>query len=128
MTENEIATEVVDAAFKIHVALGPGLLESVYETVLEHELKKRGLKVQRQVGLPLVYESVRFDVGFRVDMVVGDKVIVELKSVEEVAPVHKKQLLTYLRLADKRLGLLINFGEALFKRGVSRVVNGLQEG
>jgi GxxExxY protein len=128
MTENEIAREIVDAAYKIHVALGPGLLESVYEIVLEYELKKRGLKVVRQVSMPVVYETVKLAEGYRADMLVGDKVIVELKSVEEVSSVHKKQLLTYLRLADKRLGLLINFGEALMKRGISRVVNGLQEG
>jgi len=128
MTENEIAREIVDAAYKIHVALGPGLLESVYEIVLEYELKKRGLKVVRQVSMPVVYETVKLAEGYRADMLVGDKVIVELKSVEEVSSMHKKQLLTYLRLADKRLGLLINFGEALMKRGISRVVNGLQEG
>jgi len=128
MTENEIAREIVDAAYKIHVALGPGLLESVYEIVLEYELKKRGLKVVRQVSMPVVYETVKLAEGYRADMLVGEKVIVELKSVEEVSSMHKKQLLTYLRLADKRLGLLINFGEALMKRGISRVVNGLQEG
>ncbi|HCA81375.1 MAG TPA: GxxExxY protein [Bacteroidetes bacterium] len=127
MTENEIAKEIVDAAYKIHVALGPGLLESVYEVVLEYELKKRGLKVVRQVRMPVVYETVKLDDGYRADMMVEDKVIVELKSMEEISAVHKKQLLTYLRLADKRLGLLINFGEALLKRGISRVVNGLQE-
>ena len=127
MTENEIAKEVVDAAYKIHVALGPGLLESVYEVVLEYELKKRGLKVVRQVRMPVIYETVTLDDGYRADMLVGDKVIVELKSVEELAAVHKKQLLTYLRLADKRLGLLINFGEVLLKRGISRIVNGLLE-
>jgi GxxExxY protein len=127
MTENEIAKEVVDAAYRVHVTLGPGLLESVYEVVLEYELKKRGLNVVRQRSLPVVYESVSFDEGYRADMIVEDKVILELKSVEEVAPVHKKQFLTYLRLADKRLGLLVNFGDALIKQGISRVVNGLPE-
>jgi GxxExxY protein len=127
MTENEIAKEVVDAAYKVHVTLGPGLLESVYEVVLEYELKKRGLKVVRQKSLPVVYESVSFDDGYRADLIVEDKVILELKSVELIAPVHKKQLLTYLRLADRRLGLLINFGDALIKQGISRVVNGLEE-
>jgi GxxExxY protein len=127
MTENEIAKEVVDAAYRVHVTLGPGLLESVYEVVLEYELKKRGLNVVRQRSLPVVYESVSFDEGYRADMIVEDKVILELKSVEEVAPVHKKQFLTYLRLADKRLGLLVNFGDALIKHGISRVVNGLPE-
>jgi GxxExxY protein len=127
MSENEIATIIVDAAYKVHITLGPGLLESVYEATLEYELKKRGLMVSRQQVLPVVYESVMLDDGFRTDLIVEEKVIVELKSVEEVAPVHKKQLLTYLRLADKRLGLLINFGDALIKRGISRVVNGLRE-
>jgi GxxExxY protein len=127
MTENEIARVIVDAAFKVHTTLGPGLLESVYEAALEYELKKRGLRVGRQVSLPVVYEDVRLDEGFRIDLLVEDKVIIELKSVEQVAPVHKKQLLTYLRLADKRLGLLINFGAALIKDGISRVVNNLPE-
>jgi GxxExxY protein len=127
MTENEISKEIVDASYKIHVALGPGLLESVYEAVLEYELRKRGMSVVRQKGLPVVYESVQLDEGYRADLVVDDKVIVELKSVGEIAPVHKKQLLTYLRLADKRLGLLINFGDALIKHGISRVVNGLPD-
>lgn len=127
MTENEISKEIVDAAFKIHTTLGPGLLESVYEAVLFHELKKRGLKVERQVPMPVVWDSIQLDEGYRADLIVEDKVIVELKSVEKIAPVHGKQLLTYLRLADLRLGLLINFGEALIKNGIQRVVNGLQE-
>jgi len=127
MTENEIAKVVVDAAFQIHKGLGPGLLESVYEIVLAHELKKRSLKVERQVPVAIVYENVKFDEGFRADLIVEGKVIVELKSVEKVVPVHKKQLLTYLRLADKRLGLLINFGDELLRDGISRVVNGLKE-
>jgi len=127
MTENEIAKEIVDSAYKIHTSLGPGLLESVYETVLAYELNKRGLQVERQKPLPVVYEEVRLEEGFRADLVVSDKVIVELKSVEDVAPVHKKQLLTYLKLGDKRLGLLINFGTAKIKDGITRVVNGLPE-
>jgi GxxExxY protein len=127
MTENEIAKEVVDAAYKVHVTLGPGLLESVYEVVLEYELRKRGLSVVRQKPLPVIYESVSFEEGYRADLIVEGKVILELKSVETIAPVHKKQLLTYLRLADKRLGLLINFGETLIKDGISRVVNRLPE-
>ena len=127
MTENEIARVVVDAAYKAHTTLGPGLLESVYETVLAYELKKRGLKVTRQVPIPIVYEEVAFDEGFRADLVVEGKVIVELKSVEQTAPVHKKQIITYIRLADKRLGLLINFGEHLIKDSITRVVNGLKE-
>jgi len=127
MTENEIARQIVDACYKVHTTLGPGLLESVYEAVLFYELTKRGLKVERQVAVPIVYEDVRLEEGFRADLIVEEKVIIELKSVEKAAPVHKKQLLTYLRLADKRLGLLANFGEALIKDGISRVVNGLKE-
>jgi GxxExxY protein len=127
MSENEIAAIIVDAAYKIHVTLGPGLLESVYEAVLVYELKNRGLRVTQQEVLPVTYESVRLDVGFRTDLIVEDKVIVELKSVEQITDVHKKQVLTYIRLADKRLGLLINFGDSLIKRGITRIVNGLPE-
>jgi GxxExxY protein len=127
LTENEIAQQVVDAAYKIHTSLGPGLLESVYETLLAHELLKRGLRVTRQQGIPVDYEGVQMDIGFRADLVVEDKVIVEIKSVEAIAPVHKKQLLTYLRLADKRLGLLINFDTEVIKDGIARVVNRLAE-
>jgi GxxExxY protein len=127
MTENEIARQIVDAAYKVHTTLGPGLLESVYEAALAHELEQRGLAVEKQKPILIVYDGVIFDEGFRADLVVEDKVIVELKSVEEVAPVHNKQLLTYLRLADKRLGLLINFGATLIKDGITRVVNHLQE-
>ena len=127
MHENEIARLIVDAAYQVHTALGPGLLESVYETVLAYELEKRGLTVARQPAIPIVYQQMSFDEGFRADLLVQGKVIVELKSVEKTAPVHRKQLLTYLRLADRRLGLLINFGEALIKDGISRVVNRLAE-
>jgi len=127
MTENEISREIVDASYKIHTTLGPGLLESAYETVLAYELQKRGLNVVRQKPLPVIYEQVKLDEGYKADIIVEDKVIVELKSVEVVAPVHKKQLLTYLRLADKRLGLLINFGGPTIKSGISRIVNGLKE-
>jgi len=127
INENEIAKEIVDTAYKIHKTLGPGLLESVYESVMAYELQKRGLQVERQKPLPVVYEDVRLEEGFRADLIVAGLVIVELKSVETVAPVHKKQLLTYLRLAGKRLGLLINFGEARIKDGISRVVNGLPD-
>jgi GxxExxY protein len=127
MDENEVAKKIVDAAYHVHKALGPGLLESVYETVLSFELEKRGLNVKRQVPVSIIYEGIRFDEGFRADLIVGDKVIVELKSVETVLPVHKKQLLTYLRLTDTRLGLLINFGSALIRNGINRVVNRLPE-
>ena len=126
-TENDIAHEIVDAAFHIHMALGPGLLETVYEIVLARELEKRGLRVVRQQPVAIAFDGLSFDEGFRADLIVEDKVIVELKSVEQIAPVHKKQLLTYLRLADKRLGLLINFGSAVIKDGISRIVNRLEE-
>ena len=127
MNENMIAKEIVDAAYKVHKSLGPGLLESVYETILAHELEKRGFNVKRQVPVPIVYEGISFNEGFRADLIVEDKVIVELKSVENVAPVHKKQLLTYLRLTGLRLGLLINFGAPLIRNGTTRIVNGLPE-
>ena len=126
MHENDIAKIIVDAAFKVHKALGPGLFESVYEAVMAHEIEGRGLTVDRQKAIPINYDGMDFDEGFRADLIVGDKIIVELKSVETVAPVHKKQLLTYLRLADKRLGLLINFGANLLKEGIFRVVDGLE--
>jgi GxxExxY protein len=126
-TENEIATIIVDAAFKIHKALGPGLLESVYQAILSFELQKRGLLVAQQVALPVYYEAVKLELGFRVDLLVGNKVVVEIKSVEALAPVHRKQLQTYLCLMDLRLGLLINFNVGLIKDGIQRVVNGLPE-
>lgn len=127
MTENEIAKVVVNSAFKVHTLLGPGLLESVYETVLAYELKKRGLRATRQQPIPVVYEEIQMDDGFRADLIVEGRLIVELKSVKVIAPVHKKQLLTYLRLSDRRLGLLINFGSEFIKDGITRVVNGLAE-
>jgi GxxExxY protein len=127
MTENAIAKEIVDAAFRIHTTLGPGLLESVYQTVLAYELSRRRLRAVSQQSIPVVYDGIRIDTGFRADLVVEGKVIVEIKSVELLAPVHKKQLLTYLRLADQRLGLLINFHVALIKDGITRIVNGLED-
>jgi GxxExxY protein len=127
MTHNELTGAIIDVAIDIHRRLGPGLLESVYLHVLAHELEKRGFGVRKEVPIPVVWESVRLDVGFRADLIVEEMVILELKSVEAVAPVHKKQLLTYLRLADKRAGLLLNFGSELMKDGVFRVVNGLRE-
>jgi GxxExxY protein len=126
MNENQIAAAVVDAAFKIHTTLGPGLLESVYESTLEYELRKRGLSVRRQIGLPVYYEGLKLELGYRVDLIVGDKVIIEIKSIEALAPIHKRQLLTYLRLANMRLGLLINFNVERIKDGIQRVVNGLE--
>jgi GxxExxY protein len=127
MTENEVAKLIVDAAFTVHTRLGPGLLESVYEAILEYELTKRGLNVVHQRPMPVIYEEVRMNIGFRPDLIVEGEVIIEVKSVEVIAPVHMMQLLTYLRLADKRLGLLINFGGALIKDGIRRVVNRLDE-
>ena len=127
MTENEVSKVVVDAALTVHRALGPGLLESVYEVVLAYELQSRGLNVQRQLSIPVHYENVHFDEGFRADILVESKVIVEIKSVEMLKRVHKKQVLTYLRLADIRLGLLINFGAELIRDGITRLVNGLEE-
>jgi len=127
MTENAVAKEIVDVAYRLHTALGPGLFESVYEVILARELEKRGLRVATQQPIPVVYEGTRFKMGSRADLVVEDKVIVEIKSVAEVGAVHKKQLLSYLRLADKRLGLLINFNVALIKDGITRIVNGLDE-
>lgn len=127
MTENEVAKQIVDVAFNIHQTYGPGLLESVYEAIMAHELRKRGLLVGRQQPIPVVHDNVRVGVGFRADLIVESKVVVEIKSIEAVAPVHKKQLLTYLRLTDKRLGLLINFNVELIKNGISRVVNQLPE-
>lgn len=125
MTENEIAREVVDVAFKIHTNLGPGLLESVYETIMAFELQKRGFRVRRQQPIPVVCEEVRMDIGFRADLIVDDRVVVEIKSVEAIAPAHKKQLLTYQRLTNRKLGLLTNFNVDLIKNGITRVVNGL---
>lgn len=125
MDENELSRIVVDDCFKIHKMLGPGLLESVYEEVLFYELRKQNLACERQVNIPVVYESVRMDIGFRADIVVENKIIVELKSVETVIPVHKKQLLTYLKLSGMKLGLLVNFNTELIKDGITRVVNNL---
>ena len=127
MTENSVAKEMVDVAYRIHTVLGPGLFESVDEAVLASELQKRGLHLARQQPIPVVYEGTRFELGFRADLVVEDKVIVEIRSIAEIAALHKKQLLTYLRLGDKRLGLLTNFNVVLIKDGITRIVNGLQE-
>lgn len=122
---NQISGQIVDAALHLHTRLGPGLLESVYTRLLAHELEKRGLNVRREVPVPLVYDGIRFDEGFRADLIVEDSVLVELKSVEALAPVHSKQVLTYLKLLDCRLGLLINFGMPLLKDGIRRIANQL---
>src|SRR5882672_4442997 len=118
---DEIAKVVVDAAYAVHKALGPGLLESVYEICLAHELVKRGLKIERQVSLPVVYDSIRLDAGLRLDFVVEQQLVVELKAVEVILPVHEAQLLTYLKLSAHRLGLLINFNVPLIKQGIRRM-------
>lgn len=127
MTENEISRLIVDSAFKIHSTFGPGLFESVYEVTLAHELQRRGCHVVRQRGIPVVFGDIRLKLGFRADIIVDQKVIIEVKSVESIAPVHAKQLLTYLRLTDLRLGLLLNFNVDLIKNGIRRVVNNLDE-
>lgn len=125
MRENEIAKEIVDIAYQIHVELGPGLLESVYETVMAYELKKRGLEFVRQQAIPIIYKNIRLEEAFRADLIIENKVIIELKSVENISPVHKKQLLTYLKLTNKKLGLLINFNTELIKNGITRIANNL---
>jgi len=127
VTENELAKQIVDAAYRVHTSLGPGLLESAYEAVLALELENPGLRVARQQVVPIIYQGTRIETGFRADLTVQDLVIVEIKSVEAVAPVHKKQLLTHLRLAGKRLGLLINFNVALIKDGITRIANGMPD-
>jgi GxxExxY protein len=124
MTENEISKIVFESALKVHKVLGPGLLESAYEECLFYELKKSNLKVEKQKALPLIYEEVKLDVGYRIDLLIENKFIVEVKSVEALTDVHLAQLLTYLRLSDCRLGLLINFNVKLLKEGVRRVING----
>ena len=126
MHENEIASHVVDCCVKLHKKFGPGIYENVYEVLLVYELAKRNIACQRQIVCPLDYEGIHFDEAYKIDVLAGDKVILELKSVEQLHPKHFKQLKTYLKLKDKRLGLLINFGEELIKDGIHRVVNGLQ--
>ena len=127
MKENEIGKEIVDSAVEIHRELGPGLLESVYETILLYELRERGLAVEKQVAVPVKYKGITFNEGFRADLIVSGKVIVELKSKEEMSKSDKKQILTYLKLTGLKLGYLLNFGAALMKEGIVRVVNGLEE-
>ena len=127
LTENQIGKEIVDAAMKIHRALGPGLLEAVYEIVLAHELARRGLRVQRQLAIAILYEGIRFPEAFRADLLINEKVIVEIKSIEFLNNAHRKQVLTYLRLSGFKLGYLLNFAEALMKNGLERIVNHLEE-
>lgn len=124
MTENQIAKSVFEAALKVHKALGPGLLESAYEECLFYELKKQGIKVEKQKALPLIYEDVKMEIGYRVDLMIENKFIIEIKAVEAMNDVHMAQILTYLKLADCKLGMLINFNVSLLKNGVRRVING----
>jgi GxxExxY protein len=124
MTENKIAKRILDKAFIVHTKLGPGLLESVYEIVLAHELRQAGLAVERQKPMPITYDGVRFDEAFRTDLLVNEKVIVELKSTEALSALHAKQVLTQLKMSGLKLGLLINFGEAHLKNGIKRLING----
>ena len=125
MNENDLSYLIRVAAFKVHSALGPGLLESVYEVALSHELKILGLVVRNQVGIPFIYSDIKFDIGFRLDILVNDIVIIEIKSIESLQDVHHKELLTYLKLTNKKLGLLINFNIASLKYGIVRIVNNL---
>ncbi len=125
MTENEISYLIRGAVFKLYNAIGPGLLESAYEMALAYELRKEGLEVKSQLGLPFKYEEVKLDVGYRIDLLVNDKVIIEIKSVEALADVHYKQILTYLKLSDCKLGLLINFNTSKIDENIKRVVNNL---
>ena len=127
MDENGIGGLVVDCAVKAHMRLGPGLLERVYEVVMAYELQNRGLLVQRQLPIPITYDNLQFTEAFRADLIVNDKVILELKSIERVTKADKKQLLTYLRLSGRKVGYLLNFGEVLMKDGISRIINGKLE-
>lgn len=125
MDENDISYAIRGAAFKVHTALGPGLLESAYEAALNYELRKDGYDVKNQIGLPFVYGDVKLDIGYRIDLLINDKVIIEIKSVEALTDVHHKQLLTYLKLSDKKLGLLINFNVASLKDHIVRIAHNL---
>ena len=127
MRLNDVTAQIVDAAYQIHQQLGPGLLETVYEVILAHELRKRGLRVRRQVPVPVEYDGLKFDEGFRLDLLVEEVVIVEIKSVEKNHPVHPKQLRTHLVLTKLQLGLVLNFGLERMKDGITRIVNGLPE-
>ena len=125
MDIEEVARQIVDAAIKVHRALGPGLLESAYQKCLAYELRKRGLRVECEVLQPVIYEDVRIDAGYRIDMLVEDCVIIENKTVEKLLPIHQAQLLTYLKLRDCRLGFLLNWNVLLMKQGIKRMVNNL---
>ena len=123
--ENELSSIIVDTCYHIHVELGPGLFESVYEEILTYELRLKGLLVSRQQSIPVIWQSIKMDHGFRADLIVENKVLIEVKSVEVIAAAHQKQILTYLKLSGLKLGLLINFNESLIKNGITRIVNNL---
>lgn len=125
MIENDLSRIIVDCCFRIHNTLGPGLLESVYEELLAYEIQKQGISIRRQQGIAVIYDHIKMDMGFRADIIVENKVIIKIKSVEDIAPVHQKQLLTYLRITGLKLGLLVNFNKALIKDGIRRIVNNL---
>lgn len=125
MSENEVGEKILGCAMKVHTALGPGLLESAYEVCLAYELRKIGIKVERQIALPVVYDEIRLDAGYRLDLLVEDIVIVELKVVEKLLPVHTAQLLSYLKIGKRKLGYLLNFGVPHLRQGIRRVVNNL---
>ncbi|SNR51579.1 GxxExxY protein [Flavobacterium sp. ov086] len=125
MTENEISAIVVDICYKMHVKLGPGLLESVYEAILYYELTKKGLFVERQKTLPVIWDELKLDIGFRTDLIIENKLILEIKSIEKITEVHAKQIMTYLKITKMKLGLLINFNVPLIKFGITRIVNNL---
>jgi GxxExxY protein len=127
MTENEISYKIIGAAIKLHQAVGPGLLESVYENALAYDLIELGLFVQQQVAMPFIYKEIKQDIGYRLDLIVERKVIIEIKAIENLAPVHYAQTLTYLKLSGLKLGLLINFNTKLLRDGIHRIVNGLEE-
>ena len=125
MTENELSFKVIGIALELHKSIGPGLLESAYENALAYDLRESGLSVQQQVPMPFIYKEVKMDIGYRLDLLVENKIIIEIKSVENLAPVHYAQLLTYLKLSDLKLGLLMNFNSKLLKEGIHRIVNNL---
>lgn len=125
MTENELSKVIVNTCFEIHKGVGPGMFESVYEEILYFELSNLGLNIKRQVTLPIVWKNLKIDKAFVADLIIDNKVIIEVKSVEKLSPVHEKQLISYLKLSDLKLGLLVNFNESLIKNGIKRIVNGL---
>lgn len=124
LTENQISSKVIGAAIEVHKQLGPGLLESAYEYCLAHELESLGFTVERQVALPIIYKGIKLDAGYRIDLLINQKLIIEIKSIEALAPIHTAQLLTYLKLKDLKLGLLINFNSVVVKGGIKRIING----